>query len=56
MWDAKFKPYLKDILKYTSVKDVFLNVFNPDKPNRYHAPLHHDDRVAPPVNEADNGV
>lgn len=38
VWEAKFKPYLRNILKYTSVKDVFLNVFNPDKPHRYHAP------------------
>ena len=41
VWESKFKPYLRSILKYKSVKDVFLNVFHPDKPLR-HSTSHHN--------------
>ena len=34
-WESKFKPYLRDIIKYSSNKEVFLNVFYPDKPIPY---------------------
>ena len=40
VWEVKFKPYLRNILKYTSVRDVFLNVFNPDKPVSYTPQAH----------------
>ena len=47
VWEAKFKPYLRNILKYTSVKDVFFNIFNPDKPLRYHAPRSESSKPRP---------
>ena len=49
VWESKFKPYLRTILKYKSVKDVFLNVFYPDKPLRYSTSQHDSSSRQHPV-------